>query len=210
MSTGHGCGVEILSQESNMTDNLDDRAVLRRIAFYEAAILWQLPSRVHLLSACLYRLGDASYPLAETLGLFAIDVRRWARDFLPMLTFMPLPADLLRPLNTEYQIVADRNRYSVRQVRRPIRWPPTPEPAGEGQHIFLKEPDEWNDLHRRAANEMIALINEATRGLGDEPSSSCAVRSVLMHLLDYADIQECVGGLRESVGRWRNLLSTDT
>ncbi len=193
-----------------MTANLDDRVVLRLIAFYEAHILWQLPSRVHLLSACLYRLGDASYPLAEALGVFAIDVRRWARDFLPMLPLMPLPADLMRPLNTEYQIVANRNSYWVTQVRRPIRPPPTLEPAGEGQHIFIKEPDEWNDLHQRAANEMIALINEATRGLGDEPSTIGTMRSVLMHLLDYADIQECVGGLNGSVDRWINLLSTDT
>ena len=193
-----------------MTANLDDRVVLRLIAFYEAHILWQLPSRVHLLSACLYRLGDASYPLAEALGVFAIDVRRWARDFLPMLPFMPLPEDLLRPLNTEYQIVANRNGYSVRQVRRPIIRPPIPGPVEEGQHIFFEEPDEWNDLHQQAANEMIALINEATRGLGDEPSTIGTVRSVLMHLLDYAHIQECVGGLSGSVDRWINLLSTDT
>ena len=190
--------------------HLDDRMVLRHIAFYEAAILWQLPGRVHLLSASLYRLGDANYALGEALGVFPIDVRRWARDFLPMLPSMPLPADLLRPLNTEYHIVAHRNRYSVKQVRRPIRRPPAPDPAGAGEHIFLREPEEWRDLHQQAANEMAAFIDEATRGLGDEPSTSDTVRSVLVHLQDRADIRECVHGLGGSVDHWRNLLSTST
>ena len=51
-----------------MAGRLDDSKILRLIAFHDASHLWQLPCRVHLLSACLYLLEDANYPALEALG----------------------------------------------------------------------------------------------------------------------------------------------
>ncbi len=189
-----------------MAGRLDDSKILHRIAFHDASHLWQLPCRVHLLSACLYRLEDANYPALEALGVSAEDVRRWAKNNLPPLQGLPVPAEPCRSLRLEYQITIRDNGYGVSLVTRPINLPRSETPSQPGGIKFIREPTEWNDLHRQASDLLISHMDEATRRLSTEPSTDEVVRVVLSHILEYADVQECVTGLGRILRNWKAVL----
>ena len=184
---------------------LNDRTVLQTIARYEASALWQLPGSVHLLSAGLYRLADSNYELFEDLGITVLEVRKWARDNLPQLPNLPFPLPAHQPLNHEYQIEVSIDRTSVQQIRRPVRrhTPPNNHPGGTG---FMREPEEWNQLSNLAFQEMITIMDEATRNLAERPLTEAMVRSVLLHILHHEDVQKCLTDLSDNAERWEEIL----
>ncbi len=93
-----------------------------------------------------------------------------------------------------------------RLVQRPINLPRKETPAQPGGFRFTPEPEEWNRLHRDASDSLIGHIDEAMTRLDEEPSTSEVVRAILLHILEYADVLECVAELGQTPERWRLIL----
>ena len=142
--------------------------------------------------------------MLEALGVSPEDVRRWAKSNLPPLTtFHP---EQSRSLRFEYQVTVEGDSCGVRLVQRPINLPCRDALARPRGFRFIPEPEEWNDLHREASDLLIGHMDEATARLGEEPSTDEVVRAILLHILEYADVLECVAELGQTPERWRLIL----
>lgn len=205
----------IESQRWRVENRLRESAVVRSIAVSDASEMWQMPGFVHLLGACLYRLEDANFPLLKGLGATADTVRRWAAD--------NLLSDGLRQaegqkytgsVRFEYEIQLKTHGVNVSRIRRPIRQAParsnkiTPIRSSEhGSHFLHSDNRDSAGRHVRSVMFLVDHLDLIEKAVGPHIATETTLRYIILSLLDFDEVQDCLKGLGLSVDDWETKLA---
>ncbi len=169
---------------------MNERQIIQALAFSEADFLWQIPSYVHVLTACVIRSKSSDSGFAGPC-VSEKAVRQWAAANFES----RCPQGEGRytgPLDLDYSIQVAGSRIVI--AGRLVNEPEEPA-SGNGGHGFSQPDTEWETAYREASSEIHSFLADATRELADCAPPGLMLSVVIDKLLDIPQIQECLGSL---------------
>ncbi len=169
---------------------MNERRIIQTLAFSEADFLWQIPTHVHVLTACIIRVQSVD---SDSVGPFMSEtaVRQWAAANRES-RWPQGEGRYTGPLDLDYTIQVIASRISI--AGRLVNEPEEPH-GGNGEHGFTQPDPDWEAIYREAASELHGFLADATRDLDDDAPPGMVLSVVMDKLLDIPQIHECLASL---------------